>query len=317
MTKEEIKSIKLDYLEEINIPETQFGIEIEFAGASFTEVKEEIKKKFGYDQIENIANRYDVWKVVKEASVQKAKPYGEFEGGEINTPIFHNTKQDWDELKEVCTLLKNSKNIQINKDCSIHIHTDKSMYNILKEYINLIKLWIVYEPVIYRFGFGDMKTKRETLDNFAKPYVGNENITFFLERLKYVDTLEELMQATRYERKNGLNLTNLTRNTKQTIEVRIYNPTLNNEVIQNYTRFNENFLAYAKEENFDEEFIDYKLSKYKEIYIEDEIKEDFECAKELMDLIVKNELDRLKLLRQYLTYEDDEIVKTAKLWYHQ
>lgn len=319
MKKEDIRKIKLEYLDKINIPKVPFGIEIEFAGASFEKVKTDIKKLFVYpiEEQDNKVNKYDKWKVVKEATVQNHISFTNIEGGEINTPILHNTKQDWEDLKRVCTLLKNEKNIRINLDCSVHIHTDKSIYTTLKELTNLVKLWIVYEPIIYRFGFGDIKTKRNMLDKFAKPYVGNENIKQLVEKINHVETIEELMQATRYDRKNGLNLTNIIRDDKTTIETRVYNPTLNEEIIQNYTRFNQNFLNYAKTENFDEEFINYKLDNYQEIYIDNQLKEDFNQAQELMELIIKNEIDRLKLLRQYLTFEDDEIEKTARLWYHQ
>lgn len=319
MKKEDIREIKLEYVDKINIPKVPFGIEIEFAGASFEKVKTDIKKLFGYpiEEQDNKVNKYDKWKVVKEATVQKHISFTNIEGGEINTPILHNTKQYWEDLKRVCTLLKNEKNIRINLDCSVHIHTDKSIYTTLKELTNLVKLWIVYEPIIYRFGFGDIKTKRNMLDKFAKPYVGNENIKQLVEKINHVETIEELMQATRYDRKNGLNLVNIIRDDKTTIETRVYNPTLNEEIIQNYTRFNQNFLNYAKTENFDEEFINYKLDNYQEIYIDNQLKEDFNQAKELMELIIKNEIDRLKLLRQYLTFEDDEIEKTARLWYHQ
>ena len=58
---------------------------------------------------------------------------------------------------------------------------------------------------------------------------------------------------------------------KDTIEVRVYNGTIDKHIIQNIVLFNENLLDYATSSRFDSEFINYKIKNYKKIVINDAI----------------------------------------------
>ena len=319
-----LKEKKLSYEYNKNIPPETFGIEIEVADAEYNEIKNALKQVLHYEptilgwntKSNKIENLYEVWRLKNDNTVQtSSKEDRNIKlGGEITTPIMYNNKKCWQELELICNTLKQVKNIKINGNCSIHIHTDKHIYTSIQEYVNLLKLWMIYEDIIYRFSYGEKNGPRKLTTTYAKPisYIIYE----ILGELEKIETESELIKLMHYERKNGLNLTSIDKE-KQTIEVRTYNGTLNEKIIQNDVLFNQNLLNYAKTENFDKEFIDYKIKQYELLYLSESVKMKPEKAKELACLLFKNELDRLNFLKQYLkAYNDDDIEKTYHLCYH-
>ena len=329
--KQELLNIKLDYQNKINIPDNKFGIEIEFSGAIFNDVFFKLENILGYEasnvqeqiKLETEKSKYKKWKLVNDASVQSNAYNKVKKGGEINSPIMRNTKKYWGELKKVCIMLKEMEHIKITTRCSIHIHTEKTIYNELEEYKNLLKIWILYEDIIYKFAYGEIDSPRETMLNFARPFCSSfeMNPIELINALESIETKQQLIKLLRNERKQGLNLTNILqeknkemRIIKPTIEVRVYNGTINENLIQNIVRFNQNLLNYAKSENFDKEFIKNQIKNYKPFYYGETIKEKPEKANEFSKLIFKDELDRLKFLKQYYkAYKEGDIEKTLHL----
>jgi hypothetical protein len=220
-------------------------------------------------------------------------------------------------------MLRTREYIKISDHCSIHIHTERYIYNDLEELKNLVKLWIVYEDIIYRFGYGEKDIYRPSLLNYAKPLSSSfiHTTDEILEKLDTIETKKDLLRLLNYERKNGLNITNITKEPinendiiKPTIEVRIYNGTLNENIIQNDIRFNMNLLNYARKENFDNEFIEYKIKNFERNFINDSVKENYQISDEFSKLIFKDELDRLKFLKQYYkVYNKNDIEKSIHL----
>lgn len=331
LLKQELLNIKLDYQNKINIPDNKFGIEIEFAGAIYIDIEHKLDELLGYEtrnieqtkKIEEDKLKYKKWKLVNDASVQSNAFHRAKKGGEINSPIMKNTKKYWEELKKVCTMLKKMEYIKITSRCSIHVHTEKIIYNEIEEYKNLLKLWILYEDIIYKFAYGEIDSPRETMLNFARPFCSSFiiNPVEIINELENIETKEELIKLLKNERKQGLNLTNILQEKnkemkviKPTIEVRTYNGTLNENLIQNIIRFNQNLLNSAKIENFDKELIEYKIKNYQPFYYGETIKEKPKKADEFSKLIFKDELDRLKFLKQYYkSYKEDDIEKTLYL----
>lgn len=331
MERKELLDINLDYLDKINIPDYKFGIEIEFAGAIYNQVKQKLDEILKYEsntleelrQIEKDKEEFKKWRLVNDGSVQSNAWHRAKKGGEINSPIIRDRKKAWNELKKVCKMLRTREYIKISENCSIHIHTERDIYSDLEELKNLLKLWIVYEDIIYRFGYGETDIYRPALLNYAKPLSSSFVITTdeMLKKLEDIETKRDLLRLVSYERKYGLNLTNVTKEPlrkddiiKPTIEVRIYNGTLNENIIQNNVRFNMNLLNYCKKENFDNEFIEYRIKKFKRNFINDSIFENPEKADELSKLLFKDELDRLKFLKQYYKiYNQNDIEKSIHL----
>lgn len=329
--KQELLNVNIDYLDKINIPDYKFGIEIEFAGAIYNTVMQKLDEILKYEskdiielrQIEKDKDEFKKWRLVNDGSVQSNAWHRAKKGGEINSPIIKDRKATWKELKKVCKMLRKREYIKISDSCSIHIHTERDIYSDLEELKNLLKLWIVYEDIIYRFGYGEKDIYRPSLLNYAKPLSSSFNITTdeILKKLDTVETKRELLRLLDFERKYGLNLTNIIKEPiregdiiKPTIEIRIYNGTLNENIIQNDVRFNMNLLNYCKKENFDKEFIEYRIKNFKRNFINDSIFENPEKVDELSKLIFKNELDRLKFLKQYYKiYNQNDIEKSIHL----
>lgn len=331
MERKELLDINIDYLDKINIPNYKFGIEIEFAGAIYKKVMSLLDEILGYDvdtiekirKLEKEKENYEKWRLIDDCTVQDNKHHQAKKGGEINSPIITNEKERWQELKLICEMLRTREYIRTDERCGIHIHTEKTIYDDIEEYKNLVKLWILYEDIIYRFGYGEKNAPRENLLRFARPFSFEFNLPpeEILKGLNTVETKRDLVKLLRTDKKYGLNLTRILDETKNldvlrkpTIEIRIYNGTLNENIIQNDVRFNMKLLEYCKKENFDKEFIEYKLKQYEPFYINDSVKEKPEKAEEFFKMICKDELDRLKLLKQYYKiYNENDIEKTLHL----
>ena len=331
MEREILRKINLDYLDKINMSDNKFGIEIEFAGALFRDVDKKLDELFRYnvydaqilEKIKTEKEHYQKWRLVNDGTVQDNREYVSKKGGEINTPIMQNEKKYWQELKQVCDMLKKREYIVIDERCGVHIHTEMDIFKELQEYKNLIKFWILYEDIIYRFGYGQTCSPRKKLLYYAKPFSAEYNLPpeKILKEIDKVETNKDLIKLLRNERKYGLNLVNII-NTElipkkgktRTIELRIFNGTLNKKIIQNDVRFNMYLLDYCKTENFDKEFIEYQIKKYEPFYINESLKIKEEKADEFFNLICKDELDRLKLLKQYYKeYNENDIEKSLHL----
>ena len=331
MERKELLDINIDYLDKINIPNYKFGLEIEFAGAIYRKVMSLLDEILGYDvetiekirKLEKEKENYEKWRLIDDCTVQDNKHHQAKKGGEINSPIITNEKERWQELKLICEMLRSREYIRTDERCGIHIHTEKTIYDDIEEYKNLLKLWILYEDIIYRFGYGEKNAPRENLLRFARPFSFEFNLPpeEILKGLNTVETKRDLVKLLRADKKYGLNLTRILDETKNldilkkpTIEIRIYNGTLNENIIQNDVRFNMNLLDYCKKENFDKEFIKYRLKQYQTFYINESVKEKPEKAEEFFKMICKDELDRLKLLKQYYKiYNENDIEKTLHL----
>ena len=331
MERNILKEINLDYLYKINMPDNRFGIEIEFAGALFRDVEKKLNELFEYEtqdsekrkEIEEEKIHYEKWNLVDDSTVQENNYFLAKKGGEINTPIMRNRKKYWQELEQVCKMLRKREYIRISDSCAVHIHTETEIFKELQEFKNLLKLFITNEDIIYRFGYGEKDTPRESLLRFAKPFSSNYYLppTEILKNLDAVETKEDLVKLLRYERKYGLNLRNIInneliprKNKTRTIELRIFNGTLNENIIQNELLFNMCLLDYCKTENFDTEFIDYQVKNYEPIYINESLKIKEEKADRFFYEICKNELNRLKLLKQYYKeYNEFDIEKSIHL----
>ena len=320
--KKRLKEVTIEYKDKINIPDNPFGIEIEFSEPDFNIVRRKLEKILKYDPAKiswddkknNIKDQYLKWTLKNDITVQthsKENIYLKF-GGEVTSPIMKNEKKYWQELELVCETLSKIENIKINSNCSIHIHTEKTIYKYIEEYKNLLKLIMLYEDIIYRVSFGETVKIRNLLTRYAKPM--SYYIYERLNELEKIETEKELLKILHYERKFGFNFNNIEENKKQTIENRTGNPTLNKNIIQNYILFNGNLLNYAKIENFDKEFIDYKIKTYEPLFLSESLKEKKEKAKELIELILKDELDQLYILKQYFKiYNENDIEKKHHL----
>lgn len=227
---------------------------------------------------------------------------------EFVSPILYDYKNTWDEVKAVCEVLKNNNAI-VNDNTGGHIHFGLHILgNNKNSWINFIKLWAIYENIIYRFAYGEYEKERKYIDIYAST-LSSKFLRFYSSLCNLDDiSLKKLLSNLNLRYKSdsiGIynyedNITSTTRNC--TIEIRCPNASDEEVIWQNNINFFYHLMSYCNSKAFNNEVIEKRiydiagiqddLSLYREIFIEQAI--------ELADLIFDNNLDKLNFLRQYL-----------------
>ena len=316
-----VKEIDFNYRPILNIPPNiLFGTEIEFAQELFIEVIKKIKE---FNKTDNRKYHtlpahygcfydYSKWKCKEDLTVINLDKNNQLHGGEVQSPIISNKKEYFEALSEICDILTNMPNIKINKKCGLHIHVDRTIYgNDAKTFLRLLKLWMLFEDVIYRFSYGETYTPRNYMYRFVKPI--NKRIYKNLNELsKYQDeTYDKIIKDFRYK-SQGISFFYTGEDIQKilnTIEIRTFNGTLNKTIIQNDINFVINLLLYAVSDSYDEEYIDYEIKRFEPIAFKNfEIKNTTK-ALTLSNLIFKDELDMLYFMKQYLKqFRQEELI---------
>lgn len=264
-----------------------FGLELEFEKADRNRIEDKL-----WD-----AGLYSEWDVKRDASLDH--------GAEINSPILRDEKENWIDLRNVCDIVKGHAIIGKNSGGHIHIGS-QVLGNNIEHWLNFIKLWSIYENIIFRFLYGDSLTHRASLERFAKPLsetlwedfnclkeANRISIYAIVARLKH-----DRYQAINFNNVNGIN--SFSRD--NTIEFRCPNGTLEPVIWQNNVNLLVNILNYSKSNTYDDDTISkrreingdkyYELEWYNQIYLVQ--------ALELCDMLFDNNLDKVYFLRQYL-----------------
>ena len=288
-----VDDIKLKYRDKLDLPKfVTFGVEIEFEDANTESVQHRLYLDF------------PEWKFDCDPSVTTLDLNDESLGGEVISPVLKDNPFNWQEIFKVCSFLDRcGASITDLSGGHIHFGTQVLGYN-KKHWLNLIKLWIIYEPLIYRFSFGERLGPRagifKTAIQLDKVLLKNlssfENSADLYELLKYFPSDKYYSFNTCCVKPNKRGITE-----GNTVEVRCPNGTINPVIWQNNINFFAKLFLYCSGNNFDSEFINYKLDylkdgmihyDYNDIYIDE--------ALELSDLVFSNELDKLYFLKQYL-----------------
>lgn len=265
-----------------------FGVELEFEYAKIKRLKKELYQNYIYND----------WELKDDSSLESTK------GAEITSPILRDNISDYNNLKEVCNIISHNAKISTNAGGHIHIGT-QVLGDELTSWKNFIKLWFVYENVIFRFCYGEYLTERPDISIFATP-VAREFYQNYLMFSNYNCSIDEYIQRISHDTTQAVafhNVKNYKKITfKNTLEFRCPNATLNPIVWQNNINFFVKLLSYCKSNRFDNDLIDHRikvnknkysdLSWYREIFLEQ--------ALELSDMIFDNNLDKVYFLRQYL-----------------
>lgn len=264
-----------------------FGLELEFENA----MEERIKNRL------NGISLSQVWQYKHDGSL--------YNGGEINSPVLTDSVNSWKELKSICSIVSEFANI--DKNCGGHIHIGTQVLGNKKEsWLNFIKLWSVYENIIYRFVYGDFLTARSSMQNYARPISKKlwDNYMMLREynQLEWYDIVEKIQ----HERYQAINFRNIEKSasfkTKNTIEFRCPNGTLESTIWQNNVNLFVNLLNYSKSSRYNDDIVSERRNingeKYTELLWYDEIY--LQQALELCDMVFTNNLDKVYFLRQYL-----------------
>lgn len=274
----ELKEYEIKYKDNLDLPKNVlFGLEIEYEGLK--------QIKF------TLPNS---WINKEEDTIP--------DGGEINSNPMVDSLDTWNNLKYVLETLK-EEGAKIYDAASGHIHFDSRILGSdFDAWIRLIKLWIMYEPIIYRFSSGEKDKLRKLCMKYA----------FYL-RYSLLDKYDRLMCCTDYDelisclnnvctRCYGLCLSNVDRHKdKNTIEVRCPNGSLEPIIWQNNVDFFANFFLAIKNKEIDEELFKYRTKTFDEKirYGKTYLNEDVNLAIELSDFIFCDEEKKMDFLKQY------------------
>lgn len=275
-----------------------FGTEIEFEnirnGKTFLDVQNNFNKING-----EIFNK-NSWEIGHDVSLTK--------GGEIQSPILTDKKENWEDLKKICEFVK--KYASVGEHTAAHVHVGAHIFKGRKEnWLNLLKLWSTYENVIYRFVYGEYLTKLPGI-GFCSPSASvfaNDYKSLKTKRVSFDQLISEIShrrgQAINFKNVNTLSCDLADRNT---IEFRCPNGTIEPAIWQNNVNLFISLLLYSKKRDYDFDTIEERLkslpynisdssniySYYTQIYLEQ--------ALELVDLIFRRNIDKVYFLKQYL-----------------
>lgn len=273
----------IEYRDSLNFtsPDT-FGVELEFADADINSIGE---------------NLINGWILKKETSLNN--------GSEVVSPILKDEFCCWNDLDKMCSLI--SSNASIKENCGSHIHFGvQSLGTNIESWINFIKLFSIYENIIYRFSYGEFLSYRNSIRFYALPVALNFYKIYILYNENKFD-IDALIYKLKFTRQQAVNFCNVDVSkigqfyNKNTIEFRCPNGTLDPIIWQNNINFFMSLIKYCNSSKFDHDILNKRyelvfnkmsnLLFYNEIYISQ--------ALELSDLIFDKNIDKLYFLRQY------------------
>ncbi len=300
----DVENYFLTYRDTLNLPqELTFGVELEYEKLFKILTDEFLDVNFLYS-----------WKSINDGSLTL--------GGEVVSPILNDDISTWDQLQKICQFLA-KYNADTFHNAGGHIHIGA---NILGEDIEswkiFLKLYTIYEHVLFRFAYGDKLNARKGIKNYAFPSKENLNMAllFLDDAIDLSDIYYAIPNHSRYQ---ALNLSNVhfimfetQKKFMNTIEFRFPNASSSEIVWQNNINAFAKMLLTAKDKLIDEEFLDYKIKASKDEYINYDFI-DLNGALEFVDLVFDNNLDKIYFLRQYFknyqeNYDKNRLVRAKK-----
>lgn len=268
-----LENYPLIYRSKLTIPSrTKFGLELELDQVDLDEVKYLVRKELG-----------GTWQVKTDKSLTKAH------NAEIATPPLYNTKETWIQLKRMGELLQRLDPSYNN--CSFQINFDGILLPTPKDRVRFLKLYAMYEDIIYRFSKGEDEKYRDSLDIYAHPI-----ILTLKGIINY--SPETIVDMFSNNKRYGIVFK---QNEKDLIEFRTPNMTNSPVLWQNYLTTFYYLLKCATSNRYNQDKIDTYIDKfYKSYLLENYEIERKDKAMEFSDLIFKNSNDQISFMHQYL-----------------
>ena len=293
----------LEYRKKLNIDkDITFGIEIElehFKGtyADLWPFECEINKIIGNND----------WNIKNDITL--------IFGRELATEVYTDAERTWNDIFNVCDYASNY--LEVGKRSAGHINVGSHILsNNALYWYRFLKLWSVYENVIYRFSYG------EYLSYFPFIPLGSKPVACVLiDRLDYLKTFIDedahrlIVNAFPKEispgflKKNGISFYKMLDKLDYSeyeydnvLEIRSPISTLDTVIWQNYVNFFVHLLLYCKSDKFNDDILDRRMNKIKDIVLDIDNYDNIylDDAIELSDMIFDNNLDKIYFLRQYL-----------------
>lgn len=290
----ELRDYLIPYQDNIGIEDKySFGIEIEFVGSKHCDIEEIIKKRF-----------IDNWIIVHDQSLNDGNYLNlkrNIYGGEVVSRKLCDNSKNWKEIKKICDMLK-ANGSYVNKNCGGHVHVGSQILKNKKSLKRFLKLWTVFEDVIYHFSYGEDLSYRNMIEMYAMCL--SNTLKQFLDESDKIN-VHKLNKYLKFYRVYGVSLKktyaigkNLPGNT---IEFRCPNGTLNAIIWQNNINFFLKLLLRCNEKGnwdiVDKYLKDYKPQKYN---LHEYDKTNIEKALILSDFVFDEEMDKRNFMKQYV-----------------
>jgi len=302
-----LENYRLRYRNNIDLNSNlSFGVEIEFDNVVLNAVRSFL---LNYDDLKD-------WLVVEDISVGSFNKNGEIVGGEISSAILHDLESDWNKLSQIMKFLKRLK-ATANQKTSFHVHVGAQIFGEDLEYVKrFIKLWCIFEDIIFRFSYGKNLFARKRILDFAQPIfpIYKEN---WYNDSSFFDNITDIKNFISGKDK-AVNFNNYHKLTNEvevnnTIEFRCANGTLNQAIAQNFINFYIKFILYSTSDNYNDSLVDYLFSKTNVKDLSAYSSLNINKALVLVDLIFDNTLDKINFLKQYFKKEDFALIRHLNL----
>ena len=263
-----LKNNPLVYRDKLTIPRNiNFGLEMELDQVNYSEICDLISKHFGKD-----------WRVCTDDSLTAGK------NAEIVSPVLYNSKKTWILLRKMGELLE-KVNASYDK-CSFQINFDGKLLPTGADKVRFLKLYAMYEDIIYRFSKGEDSEYRSTLDLYAHPIILS---------IKDMD-LSMIVDFFSDNKRYGV----IFKSEKDLIEFRTPNMTSNPVLWQNYVTTFYYLLDFATSDKCDIKVLDEYIDKfYKSYVLEDYEREKEDKAIQFSKKIFYKGVDRINFMHQY------------------
>ena len=263
----------MEFRSKLTLPhKANFGLELELDKVDLLEVRELVGRNIGGD-----------------FSVKNDKSLTTGMNAEINTPVLRNSKATWELLKRMGELLKK---INASYDrCSFQVNFDGSLLPSVEDKVRFLKIYAMYEDIVYRFSKGEDSTYRDSLEEYASPII----LT-----LKGVLSINNDAVVEMFSNQKRYGICFKTKDC-DLIEFRTPNMTDNVCLWQNYVTFFYYLLNLVHSGKINMREVDEYISSYSRIYIlENYEKENEEKALQLSKKLFCNSTDRINFMHQYL-----------------
>lgn len=268
-----LRNNPLEYRSKLTIPsKVNFGLELELDKINHYEVYSLVRSRFG-----------EKWRVKTDESLTEGK------NAEIVSPVLQNNKQTANLLKKMGQLLEQC-NPSYDK-CSFQVNFDGKLLPRLEDKFRFLKLYAMYEDIIYKFSKGEDAEYRETLEMYASP------IILSLKGMLSVGagaTVDMFSNNKRYGVifKSG---------DRDLIEFRTPNATSNPILWQNYITTFYYLLSFSTSNKYDIRKVDKYIDEFSKVYL----LENYELEKrnkalEFANMIFPNNIDQTYFMHQYL-----------------
>lgn len=263
----------MEFRSKLTLPyKANFGLELELDKVDLLEVRELVGRNIGGD-----------------FSIKNDKSLTTGMNAEINTPVLRNSKATWELLKRMGELLKK---INASYDCcSFQVNFDGSLLPSVEDRVKFLKIYAMYEDIVYRFSKGEDLSYRDSLEEYASPII----LT-----LKGVLSINNDAVVEMFSNQKRYGICFKSRDC-DLIEFRTPNMTDNVCLWQNYVTFFYYLLNLVHSGKINMREVDEYINSYSRIYIlENYEKEKEEKALQLSKKLFCNSTDRINFMHQYL-----------------